>query len=733
MTESPQQAALRLAAAAIRQGFELQALHVYTDARGQPLHWRIRLKRPKTGVKWIRPMKLNGTGYTLGEPVYPGGKPLYRLHELAERPTETVIVTEGEYKADKLAALGLLVTTSGAADSADKADWRTLVGRDVLIWADHDDAGHRYAAAVTAALRALGCSVRQIDVAALNLRPKGDAVEWLEAHPDATKADILALATTERSHRPEGDATVVDQPSASADWPDPKPIQAALRPVPAFDPGTLLPEALRGWIVDEADRMPCPPEFIAAAALVALGAIIGARCAIKPKARDTWLIVPNLWGGIVGDPSAKKSPAIGAALKPLERLIARAMETYQVDMEAFEAEKMVFDARREAIEARIKTAAKAKDGKGEDLDSIAKELQGYRRQAPCAPMLRRFKSNDPTIEKLGELLRDNPTGLLVVRDELVGLIASWDREGREGERAFYLEAWNGNASFDTDRIGRGSIFIQNLCVSIFGGIQPDKLMVYLEQAANMLANDGMLQRFQMLLYPDPLAWEWRDRMPDKAARDQAFTVFERLADFDPEGCGAAPNDDVAKFPYFRFDDAAQEIFIEWSGDLHRVRLPAEDHPLIAQHLAKFDKLYPALALILHLIECAATGIRGPVTAISAMRAAAWCEYLEAHARRCYGLLIDDGLRAAQALVDKLRQGKLADSFTARDVRRHQWRSLTTDESVQAALDWLEAEDWLRGDEVGGTGPGSGRRTVRYAINPKVLKPCKPGGGHGELA
>jgi hypothetical protein len=263
--------------------------------------------------------------------------------------------------------------------------------------------------------------------------------------------------------------------------------------------------------MDEADRMPCPPDFIAASAIVALGAIIGARCAIKPKARDAWLIVPNLWGGIVGLPSVKKSPAINAALKPLERLIGRAMEEYQEELVTFEGSKTVFEARKEAIEHRIKAAAK--DAEKGDLNGLANELQTHRQEIPESPTLRRYKTNDTTVEKLGELLRQNPAGLLVTRDELVGLIASWDREGREGERAFYLEAWNGNASFDTDRIGRGSIFIPNLCVSVFGGIQPDKLTAYLEHATNSLANDGMLQRFQLLVYPDQRVWEWRDRAP----------------------------------------------------------------------------------------------------------------------------------------------------------------------------------------------------------------------------
>ena len=129
-------------------------------------------------------------------------------------------------------------------------------------------------------------------------------------------------------------------------WPDPKPIIAELKPVPAFDADTLLPEVLRAWIIDEAERMPCPPDFIAAAALVALGSIIGARCAIKPKARDSWLIVPNLWGGIVGDPSAKKSPAWGVALNPMDRLIAKARETHTAALADYETEKVVFEAQQ---------------------------------------------------------------------------------------------------------------------------------------------------------------------------------------------------------------------------------------------------------------------------------------------------------------------------------------------------------------------------------------------------
>ncbi|MBK7897926.1 MAG: DUF3987 domain-containing protein [Betaproteobacteria bacterium] len=43
------------------------------------------------------------------------------------------------------------------------------------------------------------------------------------------------------------------------------------------------------------------------------------------------------------------------------------------------------------------------------------------------------------------------------------------KQGHEQDRAFYLEAWNGHGSFPLDRIGRGHVVCDNMCVSILGG------------------------------------------------------------------------------------------------------------------------------------------------------------------------------------------------------------------------------------------------------------------------
>lgn len=186
--------ARRLARQPLADGFEPAALHEYADADGCPLHWRIRLKHPQTGEKWIRPLRRrDGGGFELQQPDYPDGAPLYRLPDLAAQPDARVWIVEGETCADALAALGLVATTSGGADSAGRADWRALAGRAVAIWGDFDDAGQRYADAVAGILRGLGCAVVTLDPSALNLPHKGDCVDWLAAHSGATADDMAAL------------------------------------------------------------------------------------------------------------------------------------------------------------------------------------------------------------------------------------------------------------------------------------------------------------------------------------------------------------------------------------------------------------------------------------------------------------------------------------------------------------------------------------------------------------
>ena len=128
----------------------------------------------------------------------------------------------------------------------------------------------------------------------------------------------------------------------------------------------------------------------------------------------------------------------------LDRLEVREAELLEDKLKTYEAEKAAYEAHEAAIKANMKKAATGKPDRDKMLAAQA-DLETL--EKPEEPQARRFKSNDATVEKLGDILSHNPIGLLVFRDELMGLLASWEREGREGDKAFYLEGWNGTGSF----------------------------------------------------------------------------------------------------------------------------------------------------------------------------------------------------------------------------------------------------------------------------------------------
>jgi putative DNA primase/helicase len=539
-------------------------------------------------------------------------------------------------------------------------------------------------------------------------RPDG-ATDFNDLHQaqglEAVCACIDAAATPAKAL--SSDASHRLQADGERDWPEPEPLLDALPPVPALD-DRLLPESLRPWLADIAERLQCPPEYAATGALVALSSIVGRGCAIRPKSKDDWTVVPNLWGAIVGPPSAMKTPALSESLRPVGRLIAKATEEHDQEMESYDAELAEAAARRTVIKDQMKEAAK------KDQDMTALRAKYTEATDPDEPTERRYIVNDATVEKLGELLNENPRGLLHYRDELTGWLATLDREGHENDRKFFLEAWNGDGQYTYDRIGRGTLHINAVCVSMLGGIQPGPLAEYLRSAMRGgLGDDGLIQRFQVLMYPDPPR-DWRnvDEWPDSAARDRAFETFQRLDVLSPTVLGITVED--LCLPFLRFDGAAQELFDRWRGDLMRRLRSGDEHPAFESHLAKYPSLMPSLALIFHLAD-AATMPPGPVTLMAAQRAAAWCDLLEAHAKRMYHTATTQDMKAARAILAKLKARKLSSPFTERTVYRAGWTGLAEPDLVKQAIKVLIDYGWLR-ESVRDTG-GHPRR--EYHAHPSL--------------
>jgi len=423
-------------------------------------------------------------------------------------------------------------------------------------------------------------------------------------------------------------------------WSEPEGLENQLVPVAKFDP-VLLPDSFRPYGIDVAERLQVPLDFLGAAIMVSFGSVVGRRARIRVKRHDDWVEVGNLWGGLVSGPGTMKTPAIKRVHKILYCLEEEAAQRFREAMSRYEQDCEAYDERKKAWKFRNRS-----------LDGD--RAQEFGEDPPEKPTCVRFVVNDVTLPMLQQICSENAAGFLQFRDELAGFFGMLDTKGRESERPFYLESWSGDQPFTLDRIGRGTIRAAKICLSLFGGIQPAVLRRYLLGAIlGGDGDDGLAQRLQILVYPDlPEEWVNIDREPDLDAEEAITRIFRAVAVRPPEEFLA------------RFDDEAQEYFNAWRANLE-YRLRNEPMPPYLQsHLAKYRGLFPRIAMLCHLAD---DGFVAEIPARQARRAAAWCSYLESHARRAYA---EGSPRSiAAGLGDKIRVGALGNRFTLREVQK----------------------------------------------------------------
>ncbi|GAG30412.1 unnamed protein product, partial [marine sediment metagenome] len=209
------------------------------------------------------------------------------------------------------------------------------------------------------------------------------------------------------------------------EWPEITELNTRLPPVEPFD-YKLLPDGLALWVKDIVQRTQCPPDFIAVTVMAGLASLIGRKVAIHPKQRDDWLVTPNLWAALIGRPSTMKSPAMAEGLRPLKRLVVAARERHALELDEYQIEKIFISEQHKLTESTIRAALKSGDSK--KIDAAKSDAIASANEAQGKPTEKRYIVNDATVEKLGELLNQNPNGLLLERDELTGWLKGLDRE-----------------------------------------------------------------------------------------------------------------------------------------------------------------------------------------------------------------------------------------------------------------------------------------------------------------
>jgi hypothetical protein len=248
-------------------------------------------------------------------------------------------------------------------------------------------------------------------------------------------------------------------------------------PAPDIDL-SLFPKVLGQRAQEVSESIGCDPLIPAFAGLAAVCAVVDAR--IRLELMPGFKVPPVLWLMTIGAPADKKSPGSKPMLTVLKAIELEDRPRYQQDLLDWEGKEAAHAAAKRAF---LEFAASPEALLGGSQPPIVPNL-------PAAPAPLRFTISDVTSQKMVRHAAERPRGLLLYLDEM----AAWGKKLTDKHTGEDRSAWVVSYEsdyYEMDRVGAGSIFCENLAVSIFGNIQP---RVFSELLPNM-STDGLLQRF----------------------------------------------------------------------------------------------------------------------------------------------------------------------------------------------------------------------------------------------
>jgi hypothetical protein len=476
-------------------------------------------------------------------------------------------------------------------------------------------------------------------------------------------------------------AGATGQPDPPA-WPDPIPL-GDLPDVPAF-PVDALPGQIADLVEEIAWAKNCPPDFGGVTVLaLAGGALANSRHLAITKSHTQSSL---LYAAIIGLPGTVKSPVLKTLRRPFDRVQQRYLADWEAEMETWNATE--------------------------------KKERGPR------PVLKRCVVSDATTESLGIVLQENPRGVVMIRDELVGLIAGMNqyKAGKGHDRQVYLALWSGDTII-TDRKGDASrqgapLYVADPFAAIVGCLQPAVLERLRGESVRGVPppDDGFLDRF-LVAYPADLpatGEQWRE--VSQEALDAWQKVIERLLGL---SMVEQPDDRPRPF-YVHLTPCGRDAWVRFT-QAHADEMNAPNFPMYLR--GPWSKLrgYGArLALIVHFLRWAVGEATGEdVDGESLDRAAKLVAYFKAHARKAYSAMdADPRIAETRKLYRWLAANELR-RFSKRDAYQALKGTFRTVAALEPVLALLERHALIR-PEPTADHTGRGRKTSPfYEVHPRL--------------
>jgi hypothetical protein len=460
-------------------------------------------------------------------------------------------------------------------------------------------------------------------------------------------------------------------------------------------PIDVFPQSMHRWMFDAARGAGVTVGHIALPLIGIASGLIGV--ARRVQATRSWQQPMTCWTCLVGVSGSGKTPSLD--------VVKRALSVVERSRQQANTERQL------AHETRVERAKAALKKWKEDVSAAVDAGQPPPVKPAEAQEVRpfvvpRLYVSDCTIERLAPLLEARPRGVTYVADELARLFMNLERYSGGSDRAFWLEAWDGNA-FTVERLGRPPVILPHLLVGVVGGFQPDLL-------ARSFAgdSDGIYSRF---LYAWPPEAPFREPTDDADEVDpEIINAFSRLASLQ------AGDEDAFVPRSVPLTAGAKTAFAQFAQFAHQERKLLEGRD--REYWCKGTGHVLRLSGIVCFLEWAWNGGAEP-QAIEARHIESaillWKGYLWPHGRAALRLVgLSDKHGHARTVLRWLHAGN-NETVSREEVRREALTQRLDAGETQALLDMLVRAGWLR--EVAVKVSGRGRPPRRWEVNPRLYE------------
>lgn len=418
-------------------------------------------------------------------------------------------------------------------------------------------------------------------------------------------------------------------------------------------PVDCLPNPLAGYVRAIADSMGVDPALPATIVLGITAGCIGNSRAVQIN--DGWQEPVILWTVPLMESGELKTPVFKLLMKPLVQKQMQAEEEFQYRRQQHEMESACFEKKL----SQWKRENNESDPPVCDLATPPEPVDIF--------------TTEPTIEAVGRMSKNNPRGLLLVRDEGSGFLMAMNqyKSGGGSDVANWLELYTCGI-LKADRATKQRLVVPHASCSIATTCQPE---VWRAHSRGHIVN-GMFARF-LASQPPSLKKRYHDGHIDPEVQADYGDAIERLLNLEmkPEGDSQRPY-------YIRLSTDALEQFKAFVDSHNAQRERLDDQGL--QYA--YAKLEGACARIAGVLHCISTNPDNLVISGDTMDAAVrLIEYFKNEARRIY---IQFGRTPEETEQSELVR-LIRDRFGGRVTPKQLWQSSRKYRPTEKAIAALE--------------------------------------------